>query len=214
MYDIEIGINDMNIIDIIILIILAIFCIKGFFRGFIMEAFTLVGLILAYVIALREMSALAALIGRAVRVPPWLATALSFFLIFIIVIVFCRIMAGALRKLMRWSLLGSLDRGGGVIIGIIKGALVTSLLALLISMIPVTEEMRQIQRDSYLFGRVRNVAPAVFNVIKRAVPQTKTFYDEVRETVAKTTEAVEDHPYTNHLEQLQEELDKQVKKDE
>ena len=204
----------MNAIDIIILIILAFFCVKGFFRGFIMEAFTLVGLVLAYIIALREMSALAVVFGKAVDVPPWAATALSFFLIFVVVVVFCRLIAGALRKLLQWTLLGWLDRGGGVVSGLFKGALVASLLALLVTLIPASEGMEKAQKDSFFFQPVRSVAPAVFNFVKRTIPQTKSFYEEVRETIDKTSDAVQARGLSKQLEEFQEEIEKRVKKDE
>jgi membrane protein required for colicin V production len=204
----------MNAIDIIILIILAFFCVKGFFRGLIMEAFTLVGLFLAYIIALREMSALAVVFGRAVDVPPWAGTALSFFVIFVVVVLSCRLIAGALRKFLQWTLLDWLDRGGGVVSGLFKGALVASLLALLVSLIPVSEEMERAQKQSFLFQPVRSVAPAVFNFVKRTIPQTKSFYEEVRETIDKTSDAVQSRGLSKQLEEFQEELEKRVKKDE
>lgn len=201
----------MNSIDVTILIILLFFAAKGFFRGFIMEAFTLIGMVLAYIIALREMSSLAGAMSKAVRAPEWVVTALSFFIIFLVVVIFFRLMAGALRKLTRWTFIGGVDRIGGIAFGIFKGALVASLLALLISLIPVPDDVKATEDESYLFKPVRSVAPAVFNVIKKAVPKSKDFYDEVKETFANTTETVKDHVVSKHLEDVQKELEEKLK---
>ena len=204
----------MNVIDAVILMIIGFFCVKGFFRGFIMEALTLVGLVLAYFIALREMSALATVIAKAVRLPPMVITSVSFFIIFILIVLFCRWMAGALRKLIKWTFLGWLDRGGGVLFGALKGALVASLLALLISLIPFPDNVESVKEKSFFFEPVCSVAPAVFNVIKRGYPKTNSFYEEVKESFEKTSKAVTDHIMSKHLEEIQEELEKHLNKNE
>ena len=201
----------MNSIDVTILIILGFFCIKGFFRGFIMEIFTLVGLVLAYVIAIRQMNSLASLINNIVRLPALVATTLSFFLIFILVVLFCRWIAGALRKITRWTLLGWIDRGGGILFGLFKGALVVSLLALLVSLIPTSQGMETEEENSLLFRPARSVAPAVFNFIKHTFPQTKNFYDEVKEGFINKSREVTDSVLSKRLESLRKELKNRVK---
>jgi membrane protein required for colicin V production len=202
----------MNVIDAIILMIIGFFCVKGFFRGFIMEAFTLIGLVLAYIIALREMSALATLVAKAVNLPPMVITSLSFFIIFVLIVLFCRWIAGALKKIIKWTFLGWLDRGGGVLFGALKGGLVASLLALLISLIPFPDKMESVKENSFFFEPVCSVAPAVFNVVKRSFPQTKSFYEEVKESFEKTSKSVTDHIMSKHLEELQGELEKHLNK--
>jgi len=200
----------MNSIDVTILIILGFFCIKGFFRGFIMEIFTLVGLVLAYVIAIRQMNFLASLINNIVRLPALVATTLSFFLIFILVVLVCRWIAGALRKITRWTLLGWIDRGGGILFGLFKGALVVSLLALLVSLIPTSQGMETEEENSLLFRPARSVAPAVFNFIKYTFPQTKNFYDEVKEGFINKSREVTDSVLSKRLESLRKELKNRV----
>ena len=116
-----------------------------------------------------------------------------------------------MRKLTRWTLIGWLDRGGGILIGIVKGTLIVSLVVFLISLIPVPEDVETAEDNSLLFRPVRSVAPAVFNFIKNAVPQTKDFYAEVREGFENTTETVKDHLLSKHLEKLQEDLEKTIK---
>ena len=201
----------MNSIDVTILVIVGFFCIKGFFKGLIMEVFTLVGLLLAYVIAIREMSTLAYLINSIVNLPLLVSTPLSFFLIFISVVLLCRLLAGALRKLIRWTLLGWLDRGGGAMFGVFKGALVTSLLILLISLIPVSRGIENEEDNSLLFLPVRSVAPAVFNFIKHSFPKTKNFYDEVKEGFSSKSKEIMDHMLSKRLESLQKELKEHAK---
>ena len=174
----------MNIFDIIILVLIGIFCVKGFIRGLIMEVFTLVGLLLGYVIAMREMSTVAGWIEKVINIPSFVSGMVSFFLIFIVVVVFFRWLAGALRMITRRTILAWIDRSGGILIGLFKGVLMTSLLLLLFSIVPVSESADTEQKNSFLFRPIRSVAPAVFNFLKHTFPKTKSFYNEAKEVVS------------------------------
>lgn len=192
----------MNHIDMIILVIVGIFCIKGFFRGMILEIFTLIGLLIAYIIALREMDMVAGFISRIITLPDVVANSLSFILLFISILLIFRWLAGILRHIAQWSFMGWLDRVGGMILGIFKGALITSLLALFISLIPLTESMKKMHEQSLLFQPIRSVAPAVFNFLKSTFPQTKNFYEEVREGFSRTSNRLIDQAVSDQLDTI------------
>lgn len=193
----------MTGIDVVILVIVGFFCVKGFFRGFIVEVFTLVGLLLAYVVALREMSTVSAWLDRTVNLPPLLSTTLGFLAVFILVALFFRWLAGALRFLARRIMVGWIDRGGGVLFGLFKGAFVASLLALLISLIPFSGGMRREQERSLLFRPVLGVAPAVFDFLKHTFPKTKSFYEEMKEGFSDASRRVVDEMLSKRLDSIQ-----------
>jgi len=177
-----------------------------------MEVFTLLGLLAAYVIALREMSVLAGWINSLVSLPSLFISTLSFFLIFLAISLLCRWLAGLLRHVTRWTLLGWVDRSGGLFFGLFKGALVASLLALLISLVSFSPEMKKEESNSLLFRPVRSVAPAVFNFLKKTIPQTKDFYDEIKEGLPDASKQIVDKAFSKPLESLQKELKSRVKK--
>ncbi len=200
----------MNSFDVAIVVILSIFCIKGFFRGIIVEVMTLAGLLIAYVVAIREMSRLSDLIGRAIHLSPVISTVLSFTLIFVLVFLLIRWMASALRRFFQWSFMGWLDRAGGVAAGAFKGAFIASLLALAVSLVPFGEEVRSEQETSFFFKPVRSVAPAVFNLIRKTFPKTKDFIAEVREGASESSRQLIDSMYSKQIETLQKELEERV----
>ena len=203
----------MNSIDIIILVILGIFCLKGFFRGIIVEVLTLVGLVVAYVIALREMSTVAGWIERVVHLPSLISTALGFFMIFLLIVLFFRWVAGAVRRITQWIFLGWIDRGGGMLFGIFKGALIVSLLILLISLVTFSKELEREQKNSLLFKPVSVVAPAVFTFIKHVFPRTKDYYEEVKEGLSNSSKEIVDRLYSRESESLLKELEDHVPKE-
>ncbi len=178
----------MNGIDIIILIVLGIFIVKGLFRGLIIEAMTLLGLLFGYIIALRQMGQMAAWIERILPLSSLFSGMLGFLVVFIIVVVAFRLIAEILQRIVKWSAIKWLDRLAGVLFGLIKGALIVSLLAHLVSIVPLSRPMREEQERSFLFEPMKAVAPAVFNFLKWSLPKTGDFYDEIKEGIPQKSD--------------------------
>ena len=193
----------MNIIDMCILVILGFFGIKGLIRGVILEVFTLVGLLIGYIVALREMSAVTGFILKFIHLHELFLNALSFMLIFLLVVFIFRWLAGLLRKFAKWTLITWVDRAGGLAFGVFKGSLVASLVILLLSLLPQPEAVTREQERSTLFKPVRAVAPAVFNLFEKTFPETKDFYEEVREGFSDTQDDVIDKLRDRGAESLQ-----------
>ncbi|MBN2417555.1 CvpA family protein [bacterium] len=171
----------MNTIDICILAILTFFGVKGLIRGIILEVFTLVGLLIGYIVALREMSTFTGFVITYIHLHEVFLNAFGFLVIFLLVVFLFRWLAGLLKKFAKWTLITWVDRVGGVAFGVFKGGLVASLVILLVSLLPVPESVEHMQEQSTLFKPVRAVAPAVFNLFEKTFPETKDFYEEVRE---------------------------------
>jgi len=112
---------------------------------------------------------------------------------------------------MKWTFIGWLDRGGGAMFGILKGLLIASLLLLVFSAIPFSDEMEDRQEASLLYDPVRSVAPAVFNFVKHAFPQTQDFYEEIRQGFSETSEEIMDRMQQKGLEKLQKEVEERVR---
>lgn len=201
----------MNGIDLIILVIIGFFCVKGLFRGLIIEVFTLLGLVVGYVIALREVGTAAGWFEKMFHLPDIVSSTLGFLLIFVLISLLFRLIAGIIRRFMRWTFIGWLDRGSGFLFGLFKGALVTSLLLLLFSLLPLSPEMRHMEDQSFLFKPVRSVAPAVFNFLKHAFPRTKDFYEEVKDGFSEKSDKMIDQIKAKGMESVQKEVEKRVK---
>lgn len=170
--------------DWIFLVLLALFAIHGLIKGMILEIATLLGLVAGYFVALREMSVLSGLLQHWIPLKPAVCGIIAFSLIFIAITAAFRILAGLLRRFVKWTMMGWLDRGLGTLLGILKGAFFLSLLIMLVSMIPPSEKMKKAQEDSILFKPLQTIAPAVFNAIRFTFPKTKEYEEEIREGTA------------------------------
>jgi len=205
--------HSINTIDILCLIILGIFCIKGFFRGIIIEVFTLLGLLVAYIVAVREMSTIENWITQWIHIPPLVASTLAFLIIFLGIGFLFRWIAMLLKRMAKWTIIGWADKGGGFLFGLFKGALITSLVLLLISLIPFSKGFEKESERSVLYRPLRSVAPAVFNFVIRTFPSAKDFYDEVKESLTDKTKEAADKVIRKQVDTLEKEIEERVTAD-
>lgn len=113
----------MNIIDIIILLVLCFFAIKGFVRGLVNEASSLAGLLIGGWLAFKFHPLLAAPIKSALHLPAHLSSFLAFIIILLITGICAHIIGNVTTAVLRLVLLGSLNRLGGILIGVVEGSL-------------------------------------------------------------------------------------------
>ena len=118
----------MNLFDIIILVTLLFFSLKGLLRGLVNEASSLAGLILGGWLAYRYYPTLSLPIRNILHVPEHVAAFLAFMLLLILTGFIAHILGNIVTTALRVVMLASLNRLGGVVIGAAEGALLLSLL--------------------------------------------------------------------------------------
>jgi len=175
----------MNYIDYIIVAVVVIFTVRGLFRGFFYEIFGFLSLIVALIAATKFTSNVAGFVDKLFDIPASLSTLVGFLLIFFGLTLGLQILSHYLHKAVQYTFLSWLEKLAGALVGFLKGAIIMSLLLLLISILPFGDFIVPAQKESVLFLRTRNVAPKVFNTIIDIVPNSKSFYDEVKEAIDK-----------------------------
>ena len=113
----------MNLIDFIILAILCFFAVKGLVRGLVNEASSLAGLLCGGWLAYRFHPLLAAPIKGALHIPAHLSSFLAFIIILLIAGICAHIIGNVITAALRLVMLGSLNRIGGLLIGVAEGSL-------------------------------------------------------------------------------------------
>lgn len=116
-------VTTMNFIDIIILLVLCFFAIKGLVRGLVNEASSLAGLLVGGWLAYRFHPVLAAPLKSALHLPAHLSSFLAFIIILLITGVCAHIAGNVITSALRLVMLGSLNRLGGLLIGAAEGML-------------------------------------------------------------------------------------------
>lgn len=158
----------MNVLDIIILIILAWGAFRGFTQGFILQVVTFIALIIGIWASIRFSDPMADFLSRSFDITGKYLPVLSFILIFVLVVVIAHLIGMLLTRFFEVATLGWLNRLGGIAFGILKYAFIISVLLTIqyrlrekVQVIP----QKQIE-GSLLYKPVSGIAPIVFPHLK------------------------------------------------
>ncbi len=138
-------------IDILIFIVLLYFTINGTRKGFIKEISRLVSIVIGLILANKFSPTIKPLLEEWVSYEPALYV-ISYFIIFISIVIVFGIIASVLQKFFEMILLGWLNRLLGTLLGLLKGLIIISLFIFFMEAIPQTEDIRiKLRKDSVLF---------------------------------------------------------------
>jgi membrane protein required for colicin V production len=103
------------IIDLIVLVILVLAVIKGYQRGLIVGLFSFIAIIIGLAAAIKLSAVVAVHLGRSVKVSERWLPLLSFFLVFLVIVLLVRLGAKLIQRSVELVMLGWVNRLGGVV---------------------------------------------------------------------------------------------------
>jgi membrane protein required for colicin V production len=168
-------------IDLIIVVALLFFVYKGFQRGFVEEFLRIFGTLVALFFAIRYMSDISKIIIGAVDLPPTAAIIVAFSGIFVLLIYVFKHINKTLKKAIKFSLFENLDKILGGALGLFKGAIIISLITMLLSLFSFSPVVKRHISQSQLFDPMRQIAPLAYSALITFVPNSKSFIDEFDE---------------------------------
>lgn len=158
----------MNPFDTIITIILGYCLIRGFFRGLVKEISSIIGVLGGFYIGHSYYLEIARPLSAWISNPAY-AKILGFMMLFCGVFVFVSILGVIIKYLMNIAFLGWVDRICGVLFGIAKGVLITSvLLMILTAFLPKGTPMI---KDSLLAPQVSRVSEIMAQLVSKEMKQ-------------------------------------------
>ncbi len=104
------------ILDILAVIILVFAVIKGYRRGLIVGIFSFVAIIIGLAAALKLSTLAAGYIGKAINISDTWLPVISFAVVFIVVVLLVRLGANMIQKTVELSMLGWVNRLGGILL--------------------------------------------------------------------------------------------------
>lgn len=160
----------MTAIDIVLLIILVIGCVRGVMKGFIIQTASLFGIVLGIYLARYYVGNMTQLFMEWFTITEKYAKPSAYAFIFIMVLVLTRIVAGYFDKSLNLGLLSAVNKTLGAIIGTFKYLLVLSVL------LNVYDMLREAYHDgdevekpkSVLYEPVKSVFIKVFPYVEEA----------------------------------------------
>ncbi len=176
----------INLLDIILLIPLLWFGYNGYKKGLIIEIASLAAFILGLYFAFYFSDFTAEYLKQFFNVDPKYMAAISFIVTFIGVVIIVLTLAKVLEKFINILMLGFLNKLGGAVFGILKGALFLSILIFIINYFDTGRTIIKPQavKKSIFYKPVESLAPMLYSKLhlenfKNQIPDKDTLLKKV-----------------------------------
>ncbi len=153
----------MNWLDIVITIPLLWFTYKGLRNGFVIELASLAALILGIFVAMYFSYYAEGYLSEHSNIPEKYLYVISFLITFAVVAIIVIIIGKVIHKLFEVIALGLLNRIAGGIFGLLKAALLLSLLIYFLNMFDAGSRFlsKEVKENSYLYPPVESIVPMI-----------------------------------------------------
>lgn len=169
----------MEVIDIVLALPLLFGFYRGFKKGLLMEIVNILALILAIIGGFKLMDQALIVLVDVFGKPHPAFPFLAFILVFIGIVIGVNVLGKALKGIIGLTILGSLDKFVGGLIGIIKWAFAISLVLWLINAFAPELFDEQMRSDAYLLPLLLSFAPHLFHILLGFLP----FLNEMMESI-------------------------------
>ena len=158
----------MNYIDLVLGILLIIAAIQGFRKGFIIELASLAALILGIWGGIKFSDFTAAFITKHTGYTSDHLSTIAFVVTFIAIVILIHIMGKMLDTIVKAVFLGFLNRLAGIIFGVLKTAIILSILLLVFDDIDENVHILPAKQkeESKIYAPMKQVVPTLFPFIK------------------------------------------------
>lgn len=176
----------MNYLDVFIAIPLIWGLYKGLSRGIIKELTSLLGLALGIYGALRFSEQFHLLVQENTSIDESFIPIITFAVTFLIIILIVRVLGHILNKIIKMVALGLISRMLGGVFGVLKMALITSALLLIVNNIDQHLEIipKQQKKKALLYKPISEIVPILLNEeeANSLIKEVEEIWDESKET--------------------------------
>ncbi len=173
----------MNWLDVVWLIVIVFFLVRGAMKGFFREIFGLLGVFVGLIVAVNYSQGVGNIIrGEITRLSPQVAKGISFAIIFVGIALIGGLIGLVFHGMSKYSPVRGIDRGGGLILGLLEGGVVCSVILIFLSISPLAENADRWKKDSTMSPYLMKIGPFVYDSIASIVPgEAKKFMEKIDE---------------------------------
>ncbi len=131
----------MSMLDISILSVLAVSGLRGLFRGLVKEAAAIAAIFLGGLLAFHFHESAAVLLAGFL--PLIAAKVVSFISLLLLVGLAAHLVGNLLTKIVKLALLGWVNRAGGLVLGLLEGALLLSIFFYGVTAVPFKSKLKE-----------------------------------------------------------------------
>lgn len=172
----------MNYIDVVFCVILFVAAVQGFRKGFVVEFASLAALILGIWGAIKFTDWTAGYISRTFNYHPSYLNTVAFLLTFVVIVILVHLLGKILDSTVKAVALGFLNRLAGIIFGVLKTAVILSILLMLFD--PIDENVHILptkqKAESKIYTPTKQLVTTLFpfinfwNIHKENKPDDKS----------------------------------------
>ncbi|MBL7876393.1 MAG: CvpA family protein [Cyclobacteriaceae bacterium] len=167
----------MSKFDIVVAIILLVGTVLGYKRGFLLELFFLIALVLGVFVGFKLMSWGVEYLSQKFNADTAILPYISFALIFIIVVVVVTFLGGRIKNSIDKTFLGRMDAAAGAVLGLLKYAFSISIILWLVDSFKISLPESWVS-DSILYPVVAHVAPTIASFFGDFLPFFKETFSQ------------------------------------
>lgn len=174
----------MNFLDIIFIIPIIWFAYQGFKRGLIIELASLVALILGIYAALYFSFYAENFLTKNMSMDSDYVPTVAFIITFLIVVIIVYFIGKILEKVISMVALGFLNKMAGGFFGILKAAVLISIVLLIINNFSEKFISKEKKENSFLYAPIAGIAPLIWQSLKDFDNEhLEKFKEDVEESV-------------------------------
>lgn len=166
-------------IDIIVCILLVMAIWKGLRRGLIVALFSIIAFIVGLVAAMKLSVVVANYLKDSVNISAQWWPVVSFILVFIVVVILIRLLANMIEKAVEWTLLGWVNKLGGVLLYVLMFIISFSVLLF------YAEQIKLISKtaidSSVTYPAVKPWGPWAIDAMGSLIPWFKDMFSQLEQ---------------------------------
>jgi len=165
-------------LDVIFVILLILAVIRGYRRGLIVGIFSFISILIGLAAALKLSASAAVYLGDNINVSGEWVPVISFALVFLVVVLLVQWGAALIQRTIEVSILGWINRLGGVVFYVALYITVFSVLVFYADQVELISDTARDRSISYLF--VRPWGPGAINTVAAIMPAFKNMFTDLQ----------------------------------
>lgn len=164
-------IPQVNWVDLIVVTSLIRGGYIGLARGFSVELFKLSGMLATAVISLLCYKELGRFLTAHSFLSIQVANVISFIVIFIVLLIIFKLIRVFLFRVLHLELFGSLEKWGGLSLGLARSFVFASLFLFMLALIPVEYIQKSVEEKSFSGQNIKKIAPYIKEFVMKFKPK-------------------------------------------
>lgn len=176
------------LLDFIVAILMVIAIIKGYRKGFIIAIFSFIAFIIGIAAAIKLSVVVAGYIGKTVNVSDKWLPAISFAIVFLIVVLLVRLGASFLQKTFEFAMMGWINRLGGILLYITMYLLIFSVITFYLDKLELINP--ETKKTSMVYSYIQPWGPSVMDGFGKLIPVFKGMFQDLEQFFEKVSHEI------------------------